>query len=64
MEACPEATVAHPGALQAQSGAVEAHHTVLIESHIMLRKLSLSTRARTQKSCTVSPLLCAFPNPV
>ncbi len=39
-------------------------YTVLIARHILLRKLSLSTRARTQKSCTVSQLVCAFPNPV
>ncbi len=38
--------------------------TVLIAKHILLRKVSLSTRAWTQKSCTVSQLVCTFPNPV
>jgi hypothetical protein len=38
--------------------------TVLRPSHISLRKVSMHTRARTQKSCTVSQLVCAFPNPV
>jgi hypothetical protein len=39
-------------------------YTVSIASRILLRKVSLSTQARTQKSCTVSQLVCAFPNPV
>jgi hypothetical protein len=39
-------------------------YTVLRPSHILLRKVSIYTRARTQKSCTVSQLVCAFPNPV
>jgi hypothetical protein len=43
---------------------VAATCTVLIARHILLRKVSLSTRAWTQKSCTVSQLVCAFPNPV
>ena len=38
--------------------------TVLRPSHISLRKVSIYTRARTQKSCTVSQLVCRFPNPV
>ncbi len=40
------------------------HYTVLRPSHISLKKVSIYTRARTQKSCTVSQLVCAFPNPV
>ena len=35
-------------------------HTVLIARHILLRKVSLSTRARTQSSCTVSVLIYRF----
>jgi hypothetical protein len=38
--------------------------TVLRPSDIPLRKVPLSTRARTQKPCTVSQLKYAFPNPV
>jgi hypothetical protein len=38
--------------------------TVLRPSHIPRKKVSLSTRARTQSSCTVSVLAIAFLNPV
>ncbi len=39
-------------------------YTVLRPSHIPLKKVSPSTRARTQSSCTVSVLVVAFVNPV
>ncbi len=39
-------------------------YTVLRPSHISLRNVSIYTRAGTQKSCTVSQLVCAFSNPV
>jgi hypothetical protein len=41
-----------------------AGYTVLRPSHIPLKKVSIYTRARTQKSWTVSQPVCAFLNPV
>jgi hypothetical protein len=43
---------------------VDRECTVLRPSHIPRKKVSLSTRARTQSSCTVSVLAIAFLNPV
>ena len=40
------------------------HYNVLRPSTIPLRKVSFSTRARTQSPCTVLQLNGAFPNPV